>query len=100
MGQKCRAVAWGVGLLRVRWGWRRDLRSRAGCGTFLSGRLSGHQSIPIIRCAVLDMESEVERGSAWSRWTSVKVGTLEIDREDSVMATIVSFRSRTIGTEM
>ena len=46
------------------------------------------------------MESEVERGSAWSRWTSVKLGTLEIDRESFVMATIVSFRSRTIGTGM
>jgi hypothetical protein len=46
------------------------------------------------------MESEVERGSAWSMWTSVKLGAFEIDGEDSAMATIVPFRSRKIGTGM
>lgn len=35
------------------------------------------------------MESEVERGAAWSRGTSVKLESFEIDGKDSVMTTMV-----------
>jgi hypothetical protein len=55
-GQRCRSVAWGLGLLMVERDLRRGWRSRGGCGTLLAGADDCSHSIAIAAESVSDIE--------------------------------------------